>query len=315
MLKRLAILVLVVFGCGAWSQVPRDGSSQHDKSQDKQETPNPSKPIVVVDSQHSANNQEQAPEKPAKYPWGELLAPANIPNWFLVVVGGVTGWFVYKTLRAIKKQAGIMETGANDARESGAEITRIALATAQAARKSADAAEESAIAAMGVAVPTLILTKFAFHAGGVTDQEEWYRKPAVEIEIKNYGQSPAILKSYDIEFIWDGMPVKHFGPSGYPFLFEEEVIDAGKCRSLDPETTSSFGIADEQTAHESFVSGKCLRVYGYIRYGDIFGSPLKEMRFSKRLVEFTVANDYWLFVDEEYPCEQPKDQNQLTEPT
>jgi hypothetical protein len=37
------------------------------------------------------------------------LAPANIPNWFLVAVGGITGWFVYKTLRAIKKQADLMD--------------------------------------------------------------------------------------------------------------------------------------------------------------------------------------------------------------
>jgi hypothetical protein len=139
MLKRLAILGLLALVGGAWSQVPGNGSSQHDNAQDKQKTANPPKPVVVVDSQHSANNQEQASEKPAKYPWGELLAPANIPNWFLVVVGGITGWFVYKTLRAIKKQADIMETQAKDARESGVEATKIALATAQAAQKTADA--------------------------------------------------------------------------------------------------------------------------------------------------------------------------------
>jgi hypothetical protein len=109
MLKRLAILGLLVLVSGAWSQIPRNGSSQHDKAQDKQETANPAKPVVVVDSQHGANNQEHATEKPAKYPWKELLAPANIPNWFLVVVGGITGWFVYKTLKAINRQADLMK--------------------------------------------------------------------------------------------------------------------------------------------------------------------------------------------------------------
>lgn len=140
MLKRLAILGLVILACGAWSQVPRDGSKQQENSQEQQKTAEPSKPVVVVDSQHGADNQEQAPEKPDKYPWGELLAPANIPNWFLVIVGGVTGWFVYKTLKAIKKQANIMEKQATDAQESGAKATEIALATAQAAQTSADAA-------------------------------------------------------------------------------------------------------------------------------------------------------------------------------
>jgi len=109
MLKRLAIAGLLILGCGAWPQVPGNGSKQHNNAQDKQETANPSKPVVGVDSPHSANNQEHPPEKPTKYPWGELLAPANIPNWFLVVVGAVTGWFVYKTLRAIKKQADLMD--------------------------------------------------------------------------------------------------------------------------------------------------------------------------------------------------------------
>ncbi|MGD0548817.1 MAG: hypothetical protein ABR991_13510 [Terracidiphilus sp.] len=100
----------------------------------------PSKPVVVVDSNTGANNQDQTHKESSKYPCKELLAPANIPNWFLVIVGGVTDWFVFKTLRAIKKQADIMENQAKDARESSAEATKIALATAQAAQKSADAA-------------------------------------------------------------------------------------------------------------------------------------------------------------------------------
>jgi hypothetical protein len=111
MLKRLAIVGLLMIGLcdGAWSQVPGNGSGQRNKAQGKQETADLSKPVVAIESPASANKQDHASEKPAKYPWGELLAPVNIPNWFLVAVGGVTGWFVYKTLRAIKKQADLMD--------------------------------------------------------------------------------------------------------------------------------------------------------------------------------------------------------------
>jgi hypothetical protein len=176
MLKRLAILGLLVMSCGAWSQVPGNGGSQHDKAQDKEETANPPKPVVVVEGQHPANNQEQAPEQSAKYPWGELYAPANVPNWFLVIIAGITGWFVYKTLRAIKKQADIMESQAKDARESGAEATRIALATAKAAQKSADAtaaqiefmkSKERAQLRMDIDVPSLdFISGFREQPGG-----------------------------------------------------------------------------------------------------------------------------------------------------
>lgn len=81
MLKRLAILGLLVFWvCGARSQVPGNGSGQQDKAQDKQGTANPSKPVVAIESPAGAKKQDQASEKPAKYPRKELLAPANVPN-------------------------------------------------------------------------------------------------------------------------------------------------------------------------------------------------------------------------------------------
>jgi hypothetical protein len=39
------------------------------------------------------------------YPWYELIAPANVPNWCLVVVGGLAAGMAYWTLRCIEKQA------------------------------------------------------------------------------------------------------------------------------------------------------------------------------------------------------------------
>jgi hypothetical protein len=284
MLKRLAILGLLVFWvCGARSQVPGNGSGQHNKAQDKQETTDPSKPIVAIESPAGANNQDHASEKPAEYPWGELLAPANIPNWFLVVVGGVTGWFVYKTLRAIKKQADIMETQAKDARESGAQATRIALATAQAARKAADAADISAKAAMGVAIPTLAIYKFSFVNTGRENPAVFYRYPRIRLELKNYGQSPAFLRKFSICLSW-GDEKTGKSPS-YPFD-EEQVVDAGDTYAF---SESDLEVLDNPSpeAIQDLVAGKThLTFAGWVSYKDMFGSPTRRLTFCKGLLEY-----------------------------
>ena len=199
MRKWLAIFGLFALIGGAWSQVPRDGSKQHNDTQDKQKTANLPKPVVVIDSQAAANNQDHASEKPAVYPWGELLAPANIPNWFLVAVGAVTGWFVYKTLKAIKKQADIMEVQARDARESGVEATRIALATAKAAQKSADAALKT--------VQVMI-----------DSERPWL------IAHMEQSKSSCLLENGNVRFTWT---VKNVGKS------PAKLIEAGAMVSLD----------------------------------------------------------------------------------
>jgi hypothetical protein len=281
MLNRLVILVLLVLVRGAWSQVPGNGSQQRENTQEQQKPAGPSKPVVAIGSPAGANNQDHASEKPSKYQWGELLAPPNVPNWFLVVVGGVTGWFVYKTLRAIKKQADIMETQANDTRESGAEASRIALATAQAARKAADAAEISAKAAMGVAVPTLTLHKFSF----IVSKESaatFYQNPKVRLELKNYGQSPALLRKYSIGYSWDEDSPREF--TSYPF--EDEVIDAGGTYEFGEQ---QFGVLDPppQEVIEDLVKSKRHLVFsGWVTYGDVFGSPSKKLSLWRELVEY-----------------------------
>ena len=282
MRKWLAILGLLILTGGAWSQVPRDGSKQHDDAQDKQKTADPTKPVVVVDSQHGANNQEQASEKPAKYPWGELLAPANIPNWFLVIVGGVTGWFVYKTLRAIKKQADIMETQAKDVRDSSAEATRIALATAKAARKAADAADISAKAAIGVAIPTLVVDRFSFINTGRENPVAFYSQPRVRLALKNYGKSPAFLRKYSIGYAWgEGAPNKF---TWYPF--EDQVIDGGATYEL---TEVDLGVLDSPSEGVigDLVSGKRKLVFlGWISYRDVFDSPTRKLHICRELTVY-----------------------------
>ena len=95
MLNRLAIFGLLCFGLvsGSWSQVPRDGSKQQEKSQEQQDNAKSLKPTPVANhTQDETSDQKQGSEqKSTKYPWDELLAPANIPNWVLVIVAALTG--------------------------------------------------------------------------------------------------------------------------------------------------------------------------------------------------------------------------------
>jgi hypothetical protein len=48
-------------------------------------------------------------EEPVQYPWRELYAPANLPNWALALVAALAGYLAYRTLRAIKRQADLMK--------------------------------------------------------------------------------------------------------------------------------------------------------------------------------------------------------------
>jgi hypothetical protein len=107
MLKSLAVVGLLAFGlCGAWSQVPSNAGKQEKDAQKQQQDSKPVQPTpVATHAQDEASEQKGGSEqKPAKYPWGELLAPANIPNWVLVIVaaftGGVVCWQSRETRRA-----------------------------------------------------------------------------------------------------------------------------------------------------------------------------------------------------------------------
>jgi hypothetical protein len=300
MRKWLAIFGLLVLVNGAWSQVPGNGSGQHDKAQDKQETANPPKPVIAVDSQHGANSQDHAYEKPSDYPWKELLAPTNVPNWALVLVGGITGWFVYKTLKAIKKQADIMERQAKDAQESGAQTFAILkeqtdnlLISAKAATVSAFAADKSATAAMGLAIPILMLSEFEFAARPEKTIAEILRHPPMRITVKNYGQSPAILKFVAVKYILGKPPAEADYDPPSPFDVGT-VVESAKTLTLSEIDTCMWGMFSEDDVRAIKAGEKYMTIYGTIWYGDVFGPTIHKLSFSKGLGGFNGEDGmYW----------------------
>jgi hypothetical protein len=108
MYKWLAILTFLI---GAGPQVPRDGNRENQKSQTAASQPDTAQPAPPRTEIRASTPEEQQPAnpKPSKYPWHELFAPANIPNWVLVLVGGGGVWAALRTLRAIEGQLRLQE--------------------------------------------------------------------------------------------------------------------------------------------------------------------------------------------------------------
>jgi hypothetical protein len=126
MLKRLAIVGLLLIPApmvaGQPNQTPN--SKQEPAKQGQPAGPN-------KQASGQANQSESDPSPPKWY------APLERPDWWLVVLG-------FGTLAVVSWQ------------------TRMLARSVKAAQTAADAAETSAKAAMGVAVPTLMLHKFSF---------------------------------------------------------------------------------------------------------------------------------------------------------
>ncbi|MHB2007160.1 MAG: hypothetical protein ACYCOX_03850 [Acidobacteriaceae bacterium] len=154
-----------------------------------------------------------------------------------------------------------------------------------ASQKSAAAADMSAKAAMGVAVPTLMLYGFAFASKPGCTANDFFTHPGVILVAKNFGQSPAFLKGYTITFTCEDLPDEPVYSFPYP-CNAEAVVDSRRTFLPEKDTlTLDKPMSDSDVL--ALVSGqKRLTVYGYISYGDIFGSPIRYMKFSKRLMEF-----------------------------
>lgn len=217
-------------------------------------------------------------------------AERNHPSWysFFRWPYGTTAWAIILTLFAIAEQTKHTAEAADATRQSVGAIrqqTALLARSVDAAQKSADAADMSAKAAMGVAVPTLMLNGFAFAAQPGESASDFFAHPRVILIAKNFGQSPAFLKGYTITFTCNDLPDEPVYQFPYP-CNAETVVDSGKTFLLDTDTlTIDKPMPDSDVL--ALVSGKkCLTVYGYISYGDIFGSPIRYMKFSKRLVEF-----------------------------
>jgi hypothetical protein len=233
--------------------------------------------------------------------WLMYLTGALVIVGFLQFLGIILQAALLKQTRSdVSRQADWMETQArhmNSQVELMKEQAKDTYLSAKANTVAAMAADESAKAAMGVAVPTLMLHKFEFLRGpDVRDDRTFLRFPRVEITVKNFGQSPAFLKAWNFRFVWDELPEKPVYDFPYP-CDVEEVIEPQGTYTLDPETTATISPTSEEDIDGIIAGKKHLTVYGFVSYGDIFGSPIRYMKFCKQLIEFDLQRGYTLALD------------------
>ena len=236
---------------------------------------------------------------------------ATVANYLLVVVGiggiAVAIWtlcyirkqaiemrrqriLMLRTLRAIQKQA----------RHMGDQTTILGNSVI-AAQKSADAADISAKAAMGVAVPTLRIEGFAL-------QGDWHnpdnlRFPRVSILLRNHGTTPAFLQGLSLAFVCGDLPEKP-EYKGCP-VPSDNVVPPGKTISLDGgHFLPSLSQEDVQSVLDERHG---FAVCGRVSYEDIFESPMRHLVFSKIVMNLLENGsiDWWGREYNEYEGQNP----------
>jgi hypothetical protein len=189
-------------------------------------------------------------------------------------------------IQAMKDQASLM------GRQTDILETSVAIA-----KESAAAAEISAKAAMGVAVPTLVLNAFLWEAIRNANREDFLKIPHIRIAVKNYGQSPAFVRAYDVVFTLEELPDNpSYNEPPYSFDSDNIVIDPGAVTLLDAGKVNPGFILSESDIEEIDSAKKTLTIYGYVRYGDVFGSSDKFLRFCQYLEELPTKDRLASFI-------------------
>jgi hypothetical protein len=204
------------------------------------------------DSQTTITVSEPAPV-PVTWHWYEALA------WIAnLVVAGVAVWGIGMATKTLKK------------------LERQTVATEIAAK----AANTQAEAAMGVAIPTLVMIDFRVVPRASGDVRATIQYPRVEILLKNFGQSPAIMKCGCVMVTCDELP-------NIPYYASRDtvagaVIDPGQKYTVPDPTTLNRWM--ENSEIEDVMAGrKTLTIYGYFLYGNIFNSSERPLKFCKRM--------------------------------
>jgi hypothetical protein len=238
----------------AQSQIVGDGREKNQPTQRKDGGSAPVAPLPQV----QLGSTEQAKESEHKaYQWGELIAPANVPNWFLVGVAFWAGLMAVKTLKAIRIQADLMKIQAD--------------LMAVQSQQMIDSERPWIIAHMEQSKMSCLLDN-----GNV--RFTW--------SVKNVGKSPAKLIEAGARVTLDTL-----GPPLYPVQYKMESLDERILVPGDSIPLFIFWSIVENGRTRTQV-GKTLEefndlaiVYGCIRYRGATGTPdIYETRFSESSV-------------------------------
>lgn len=265
----LFTLLILGFTFVVWREQKSGGSCYQQEGSQKATNPEISQmsfaTVVSEDGpvQQSTSPQEahRAAANSESYPC-RLIAPANLPTDYLVIVG-IGGVFVaVSSLNIISRQARSMRYQTTHLRNSVIQARKAAKATRDSVR-----AIEAQAAIMQDTAKRQLRAYMCVSAGMVVFK--WPGFPEAQITIRNFGQSPAYDVRHWIHTWLEGYPLKVTLPTPPPeFQMSkglipptgEEVIISGAKPPMASNLIRIFG------------TPQCtLYVYGEIRYRDIFG--------------------------------------------
>jgi hypothetical protein len=301
---------MVVYGQQAR---PHSNTDKRNSATESNDTAHPtSQTVVVVNQQAARGQQNDHPAKPPGY-LHELLLPPNIPNLALVLVGIGGIVIAICTLKAVEKQIAEMrrqgEVMFGQLRAMHEQITEISAQTdilersVEVAKESADAAKVSADIVVGVSIPTLTIQEFTIGDARIVGNLAFFQLPKFTITVKNYGQTPAFLWSWTLKFTCEDLPeVPVYGGIASGIPLEKQVVASGEPFTL-PELAfhrrDQLAIEDAQAVVEQ---RKPFWVYGYVCYGDIFGSPIRRLKFCQRLLNIFPGDQIFEWTELFFPA-------------
>ncbi len=218
------------------------------------------------------------------------------PSWygFFRWPNGTTTWAIILTLLAVAEQTAQTAKAAKATQESVghmSEQTQLLRDSLTATQKSADAADTSARLSVGVAFPALRIVDFDFGADmRVLTDIQW---PKTKIVVRNYGQTPAFLHSWSLNFSYDSSVNSRVYRDGA--VLEGSVVEAQQSFTLDWKAIWPRPELLEDEAKAVVERDGSFVVYGYVQYGNIFDSSSKRLAFSELLLNiFPDGSANWM---------------------
>jgi hypothetical protein len=150
-----------------------------------------------------------------------------------------------------------------------------------AAQASAEVAKLSADFAARVSIPTLVIEKFESANAGAANLAAMLQYPNVNIVIKNYGQTPALLKFWNIVFTCGELPAEpdYWNHRGSGIVLERDVIEPNQPYTIPPVNSWRCAELSLEDVEAIIKHEKKLWAYGFICYDDIFRRARWRVKF------------------------------------
>jgi hypothetical protein len=318
----LAALLAVMQTSPSLSRQAAKTGGQHEQTVSK------GSPASVEADTHGptkANSAQQHPDNADHTVGISKLPPVSVTkdwaDWgvwvfslLLVAVGLLQVLLLWRTLGAIQRQADSLgrqvDLTFGQLRAMHEQITEMSSQTdvlersVKAAQDSADLAKQSANMAVRVAIPTLVIDKFEQANTGAASLEATIQFPNVRIVLKNYGQTPALLRSWNIVFTCEELPLTpdYWNQPGHPevkptaagIVLQKDVIQPNQPYTIPDLHSWQRTELSPEDIQAVITRKKTLWAYGFICYDDLFGSPLRRMKFCEMALNFWTGGVHWV---------------------